>query len=336
MKKSVLTAVALMALVLVIPSGAKAQNSVKVRLSGSYPFNFKESDDKEIVSSAIGTVNEEFGPFSSFSHDSKFGFNAEAMLSISENFWIGAEFGLTNLTGKNGNPPLYNFQYTDFYQLKVSIPEVELVDLPLIGNTWRNPLEYETSIMDILASFRYYVLPVGKIRPFAKVHGGVSMISTELRFQNSVTWPPTNYSINVAGTIYTGEDLAFSAPVLYSAGKNGSKRETALNLGGGVGLEVMLTDRISLYADATYSWIMSDILDGKPDFDYYETVDEEGIVIANSTRYNRKNVNSSLMKASIGLCFTFGDFNLFGNRSGGGTYGNSNNPYLPFSPPRKR
>lgn len=339
MKKSVLITVVFLALALMLPTFAGAQNSIKLRLSGSYPFSFKESGGDEKLNPTHEALLEDRGPFSDFSNSAKLGFNAEAMLSLSERFWIGAEFGMWGLTGTNDNPTLYNLQYNDFNQLWYTVKDMELPAFPispgasngLIGK----PLEYSTSLMDILASARFYVLPSGKIRPFVKAHIGVSLISTELSYRDKSSWPPDGFVIVVGEENYYGEDLLFSDPVLYSAGKNGSKRETALNFGGGIGFEIMLTEKISLYVDGAYSMIMSDILDGRPGFDFYQTVDEEGTVLTSG--YDRKKVDAGLLKVNFGICYTFGDFNLFGgNGSVGGTYGNSKNPYLPFSPPKKR
>jgi hypothetical protein len=99
----------------------------------------------------------------------------------------------------------------------------------------------------------------------------------------------------------------------------------AFTYGGGAGLEFQVNDKIAVYADGSYMIVNADIVDGIPNFDYYEA---SGILKRFKTRANTGRI-------SLGITYTLGEnFSLGG---GGGKRGSKSgsgdgriSPYLPF------
>lgn len=311
-----------MALLLVFPIVISAQNAIKVRVSGNWARFMGEPQGEEVIYPLISDIIEQEGPFSDFTHQGNFGLNAEFMYSLSEKAWVGLELSTTRLKGFNDNPPPYNFQYTDFNQLQVRILDIqETLLLPEI----QYPLAYNTSLINLLVNFRFY-FSTGRFRPFAKIHSGVSFIATELALKNSSDWPPAGYTVFVDGVAQPAENLDFGAPVLFSRGTSSSPegRVPALNLGAGIGFEYQINEILSVYADYTYAMVNSDLIDGKPNFDFNET----------TSRLERFNTFGNIGSFNLGICYSLGEgFALFGGsrnsvkKSG---KGGRQHPYLPF------
>ncbi len=314
---------ALLAFLLVLPMINNAQSAIKVRVSGNWARFIGEPQGDEVIYPLISDIIEQDGPFSEFTHQGNFGLNAEFMYSLSEKAWIGLELSSSRLKGYNDNPPPYNFQYTDFNQLQVRIIDIEQsLLLPEI----QYPLVYNTSLINLLANFRFYLATSGRFKPFVKIHSGVSFIATELSLKNESEWPPADYTVLVAGVAQPAENLDFGAPVLFSHGTSTSPEGSvpALNLGAGLGFEYQINEVLSLYADYTYAMVNSDLLDGRPNFDFNET----------TSRLERFNTFGNLGKFNVGLCYSLGEgFALFsGNRNSvkKSGKGGHEHPYLPF------
>lgn len=312
-----------LAFMIVFPMMLDAQNSLKVRLSGNLSRFLGEPQGDEVIYPMIENLIEGEGPFGDFTNQSKPGFEAEVMFSLTEKAWIGLELSSSRFSGVNENPPPYNFQYTDFNQLQVRILDIqESLMLPEI----QYPLVYNTSLMNLLVNFRFYLFTEGKFRPFLKVHSGVSFIGTELALKNSQDWPPAGYTVFVEGVAQLPENLDFGAPVLFSRGTSSSPegRVPALNLGGGLGFEYQINEKFSLYSDFTFAMVNSDILDGRPNFDFNET----------TSRLERFNTFGNFTKLNVGICYSLGEgFSVFSgskNSVKSSGKGGRQHPYLPF------
>lgn len=314
---------AFLAFSLLLPTMLVAQNAIKVRLSGNWARFMGEPQGEEVAYPMIDNIISGEGPFSDFTNQSKLGLGAEVMLSLTEKVWIGLELSSSRFSGVNENPPPYNFQYTDFNQLQVRIIDIQQsLLLPEI----QYPLVYNTSLTNLLVNFRFYLSTEGKFKPFVKAHSGVSFIATELALKNSEDWPPAGYTVFVEGVAQLPENLDFGAPVLFSRGTSTSPegRVPALNLGGGLGFEFQFNEKLSLYSDFTFAMVNSDILDGRPNFDFNET----------TSRLERFNTFGNLTKLNLGICYSLGEgFSVFSGsknsvkKSG---KGGRQHPYLPF------
>jgi len=308
---------------LVFPLVLDAQNALKVRLSGNLSRFLGEPQGEEVLYPMIENILLGQGPFDEFTNQSKLGFESEVMLSLTEKAWIGLELSSSRFSGVNENPPLYNFQYTDFNQLQVQILDIqESLLLPEI----QYPLVYNTSLINLLVNFRFYLSAEGRFRPFLKVHSGVSFIGTELALKNSADWPPAVYTVFVEGVAQPAENLDFGAPVLFSRGTSTSPegRVPALNLGGGVGFEFQINEKLSLYSDFTFAMVNSDLLDGRPNLDFNVT----------TSRLERFNTFGNLSKLNVGICYSLGEgFSVFSgskNSVKSSGKGGRQHPYLPF------
>jgi hypothetical protein len=287
--------------------------TLKFRLSGNSTRFTGEPQGTEINHPLIDTMVFYKGIFPEFIHDRNFGFEGEIMTALSSKVWIGLEIGTDRLTGKNDNPGLFNFQYTDSLQLNFTDT------LGYINKTITiYPLKYQTSLINFIVNFRIYPLPDGRFQPFIKASAGLSLISTELALKDSREWIDTL-------TYLYGPKLIFSSPVLYSNGRGDSKNGivAAFNIGGGIGCEFKVTDKLGLYADWTYRMVKSGILDGKPNFDYNKDIRD--LVYFNTW--------STINKFTFGIVYTLSDsFSLFG---GGGSVSRKGEtgkgkPNLPF------
>jgi len=287
------------------PTPVAGQGSLKFRFSGNSTRFMSEPQGEEIIVPFIDTLNLYKGPFPGFIHRGGLGFEAEIYGALSEKFYIGLEIGNNLLTGENDDPGLYNFQFTDSLQLISTDP---LTDTIYIHRT-ADPLKYRTTLLSVMANFRFYPLTEGMFRPFLKASAGLSLVGTELSLKNPSLWA-------------TDTTRIYGPPILFSTERGGMM--PALTLGGGAGFELQLTDKIALYADISYKMVKSDLLDGRPNFDFNS---ETGTL-------DRFNTWSTTSKFSFGVVYTLNDnFWLFGGSGGGskkGDTGGRTSPHLPF------
>ncbi len=310
------------ALLLIFPITLDAQNAIKFRLSGNSSKFLGEPRGDETRYPMIDTILEGDTLIADWLNQGGMGLNAEVMMSLTSRAWLGLELSTSKFSGENFNPPPYNFQFTGLNQMQVRVIDIDEV-YPI--QDLRYPLDYNTSLVNLLANFRYYFLNEGRFLPFVKVHSGVSFIGTELAFK--ADWPPVEYIISVDGVDQEPENLDFGAPILFAQGTDNSAegKKAAFNYGAGAGLEVQINEKINLYFDYTYSVINSDILDGRPNFNYNEE----------TARFARISTPGNMGRVSFGLCYKLGEnLNIIGgggggSKGGGGKTGRQH-PYLPF------
>jgi hypothetical protein len=318
--RKILAINSILAFMLVFPMMLDAQNALKVRLSGNLSRFLGEPQGDEVIY-PLAEIEMGPGPFSDFANQSKFGFEAEVMLSLTEKAWIGLELSSSRFGGENTNPPLYNFQYSEWNQLQA-------MDIQSQNSTYfiTNifPLSYNTSIINLLANFRFYLASGGRFSPFIKIHSGVSFVGAELALKNASDWSSANIQIIMPNE--NPDDWDFGPPVLYSRGTSNSAegRFPALNIGAGVGFEFQLNEKLSLYSDFTFAMVNSDILDGRPNLDFNQ----------NTSRLERFNTFGNFTKFNVGVCYSLGEgFSVFSgskNSVKSSGKGGRQHPYLPF------
>jgi opacity protein-like surface antigen len=314
-----------LALLLIFPNALDAQNAIKIRLSGNSSKFLGEPKGDETMYPLIENLMEGDTLIADWLHRGGLGLNAEVMISLTSRAWLGLELSSSKFSGENFNPPLYNFQFTGLNQLQVKVIDIEEV-YPI--QELRYPLDYNTSLVNLLANFRFYLLNEGRFLPFVKVHSGISFVGTELAFKNSADWPPSEYTIFIDGVAQEPENLDYGAPILFAQGTDNSAegKKAAFNYGIGAGFEVQLNEKINLYFDYTYSAINSDLLDGRPNFNYNEE----------TARFSRISTPGNMGKLSFGLCYKLGEnLNIIGGGGSGGSKGGGGksgrqHPYLPF------
>ena len=204
-----------------------------------------------------------------FSAVFKPGVELEIMAPVTPDFELGLQFGYSNFAGQTPTPPLYNFFLSRFNPLpdNYKYPDEALI--------------YDTKILNILGTTRFYVLPVSRnMNVFLKLLGGVSFTGTDFTFENPV------YRIE------------YDVGVLHSRGtKNSDYPKKAAFTGGlGLGTSYRLSDKLDIYFDATTSLINSDIVNGVPNYNY---IDKDG-----QSSMERTNSWAAVAQASIGLVYS--------------------------------
>ena len=204
-----------------------------------------------------------------FSAVFKPGAELEIMAPVSPDFELGLQFGYSNFAGQTPSPPLYNFFLSRFNPLpdNYKYPNKALI--------------YDTKILSILGTARFYVLPVSRnMNVFFKLLGGVSFTGTDFTFKDPV------------------HRVKYDVGVLHSRGTKNSDypKKAALTGGVGLGTTYRLSDRLDIYFDATASLINSDIVNGVPNFNY---INNEG-----QTSMERTDSWATVAQASIGLTYS--------------------------------
>ncbi len=299
---------------LCVTLASTGQNTLKLRISGNSSRFISEPQGQESSFNEVDSINGTLGILSGFVHKGELGAEAEMMLSLSDKIWVGLEIGNSRMSGTSDNPGLFNFQYSDLLQLQTTDTS-GIVPVQVDYRT-NHPLQYKTTLLNILGNLRFYPAPDGKFRPFIKATAGVSLVATELSLRNPELWYNDLPPEEVAGP-----------PVLFSQGTSGSEegRFPAFTFGGGIGFEYQITEKIALYGDGSYRLIHSDIVDGKPNMDFN----------ANSGKLVRFNTNANTSKFSFGIVYTLNDdIGLLGGGSitkkGGPGKEGRTSPHLPF------
>ncbi len=268
--------------------------TLKFRAGANYGRFNKEIGTGEVALPVpVGVTN----PFSTdFTHVFEPGFEAEVMQLWTSNIETGIECRYSKFSGDNDLPPYYNYCYSS--------------DAPA-GADFSQPIKYESSALNILLNFRYYLSPEGIINPFFKLLGGVSLVGTELNYQDESLWP------------------SGSAGVLYAIGTASSDeaKEMALCYGAGLGFDYPINDRFSLHVGGSATIICSDKLDGIPNYDY----------VSDNGPGTLKPVNGQALVAqiSVGIVFVSGiDLGLSKNsgsiKKGGLRNSGNTLPWRPF------
>lgn len=323
MRKIFLSNLVITMLVL-LPVALLAQDGLKIRVAGNWAKFISEpySERSQTTDKMIDDV---------FTHNRDMGFEIEALIPVTERIWAGFEVSNSNLSGLAEKPLEYNLLKTQYNMLQVKYNDVTTYFDPRTVF----PLEYETSILNFKANFRYYVMNEGRIRPFAKVHAGLASIGTIFQLQpDTLTWFIEGDKINFGNSPNEESIIEGSnSRIIYSRGADGlnGSRENALNIGIGAGVEVQITERLGLYGDFTYTNYLSDLLDGRRSYNYNP---EKNV-------YKRVETGGNTLKFSVGAVYTIGEgLQLFSGgktggkgRSGVNKYrGTKMYPYLPFSP----
>lgn len=204
-----------------------------------------------------------------FSAVFKPGAELEIMMPVAPDFELGLQFGYLNFAGQTPSAPMYNFFLSRFNPLpdNYKYPNKALI--------------YDTQILSILGTARFYVLPVSRnVNVFMKLLGGVSFIGTDFTFKNPV------YRVE------------YDVGVLYSRGTKNSdySKKAALTGGVGLGTTYRLSDKLDIYFDAAASLIHSDIVNGVPNYNY----------INNDGRSSMERTNSlaAVAQVSVGLTYS--------------------------------
>ena len=122
--------------------------------------------------------------------------------------------------------------------------------------------------------------PKNKFNPYLKIFAGISFIGTDYTFKDPF------YSVD------------YGVGVLFARGTLNSEKpkEMAFNYGTGIGIEYQFLSRFAFNVGISASIINSDIIDGRPNFDYLENE-----ALGN---FNRANNMALVPQASIGLVYS--------------------------------
>jgi hypothetical protein len=160
-----------------------------------------------------------------FSAVFKPGAELEIMAPVTPDFELGLQFGYSNIAGQTPSPPLYNFFLSRFNPLpdNYKYPNKALI--------------YDTKILSILGTARFYVLPLSSnMNVFLKLLGGVSFTGTDFTFEDPV------------------HRVQYDVGVLHSRGTKNSDypKKAALTGGFGLGTSYRLSDKLDIYFDARH------------------------------------------------------------------------------------
>lgn len=354
---------------LILPIASWSQPGVKIRLGGNLSGLRGEIQGEELAHPDLDIFNkDEDNNILKDSHRFSPGFEFEVMYPLSNRLYVGLELNRMQLNGSNDAPPQYNFQEDPEYnalrfQIRSTqgllIPDALLdqVNTALSGLNYMHygPIEYSTQLNNLLLNLRFYLSESGRVRPYGKIHGGVSMLSTSLTYNyGDLEFEPEAFYTNIytsfgtyfsnifnlsGGIILPDENFAFNGNTIFSRGLPTSfdkTRQLAMNVGAGAGVEVQVASRISLMAGIDYSLISSGLVDGRPNIDYYEPDATAGT----PERYELRNPLSGVTRLSVGLVYTFGDLFSSGGGSssrsrGSGNFGRASGN-LPFYKPYSR
>ena len=356
----------LLAVWLVLPLISAAQPGIKIRLGGNLSRIVGEIQGDDLLHPDIDSFNSDstkniLQDIRSFSP----GFEFEVMYPLSNRIYVGLELNRMQLSGNNDEPPQYNFQLDpEFNALRLQIrstekylfldEDIKLVNsiLDTINFMHQGPIKYKTNLANLLLNLRVYLIETGRVRPYGKLHGGISLLSTELIYNyGDAGFEPGSFYSKIYDNYFSSvitfdpdsdspddEIFAFNGRTLYSRGLPTSldkTRQLALNVGAGAGVEVQVASRISLMAGVDYSLITSGLVDGRPNLDYIEP----DIATSAPERFELRNPLSGVTRFSIGLVYSFGEGFTSGggsrsNRGSGGSGRASGN--LPFYKPYSR
>nr|WP_319998052.1 hypothetical protein [uncultured Draconibacterium sp.] len=195
------------------------------------------------------------------------GIEGEILFQVARNAYFGIELDYTHLKGFNDDPPYFNYFLTPYFQ--------DYQDEFIIS-----PLEYNTRLFNVAVNYKYFFMPDKTWTPFVKFTGVVALVGTELKYKDSSS-DGTN----------EGED------VLYARGTANSeqKKWPVFHVGGGIGFDYALSDRLLFEVDGTFTFLNSGIIDGVPNFTYAR---EDGV---DMLKYNRR--LSLTTQVSVGLVY---------------------------------
>lgn len=268
----------ILSLIIVFLSVNAFSQVLKYRVGANYGKFNNEVGPEEVEHPITAVINAANLSSTEFTHAFEPGFEGELMMLWTPNIETGFEFEYANFSGTNYAPPYYNFYFSP------KMPP---------NYTTTDPFKYNSSAMNFMLNFRYYIAPDGGIRPFFKASIGLSFVAAEWNYLK----PDSAYA-------YTFEPI-------YALGTSNSTdpRELALNYGAGLGIDFKLSDKLSFYIDGTASVINSDKVDGIPNYNYIENDGQEML--------NPVGNKAFITQVSVGLVFT-SNTDLGLNKNSGG------------------
>jgi hypothetical protein len=197
------------------------------------------------------------------------GIELEIIRPFRRDFEVGLQLGYLNLAGSTPTAPLYNFFLSRYNPLP---------------NTYKYPTEaliYDTNLLNVLGTARWYFLPYSKeLNIFMKFFGGVTFTGSDFTFADK------------------RHRVLYDVGVLYSRGTQSSEYPKVAGITGGAGLGATyrLSDRFDVYLDVSGSGIHSDLVNGVPNYNY---VNNEG-----KTSMQRTNTVSVISHGSVGIIYS--------------------------------
>ncbi|MDD4143783.1 MAG: hypothetical protein PHN68_04025 [Prolixibacteraceae bacterium] len=220
----------------------------RYRLSANSSFFITEPGKAEIKHPGADMLTH---PGSSdFSPAFRIGADAEIMAPVTSDFEVGMEFDYMNLYGHTDKAPLYNFFLSRNNPLPDSYPYPT------------EALIYQTNVLSLLGTARWYFMPIGdEANIFLKAFGGVAFTGTDFTFRDP---------------FYRVE---YDVGVLYARGTRNSDypKRAAFSGGAGLGSTIKMTDKFDIYIDGTVSFINSDIVNGVPNYNYISSDGTESL-----------------------------------------------------------
>lgn len=200
------------------------------------------------------------------------GVEGEILFQVTEKTYFGVEFDYSHLKGFNDDPPVFNYFLTPYFS-----PHYQ--DEFVIS-----PLEYNTRLFNLAVNYKYFFMPEKVFSPFVKLTGVVAFVRTDLTYRE-----------------LPDPDLEWD--VLYSRGTKNSEQDSwpAFHIGGGIGFDYAINDRLLFEVDGTVTVLNSGIVDGVPNFTY---VQEEGVDLL---RYNRRLSLTTQISAGLVYLLEIGD-----------------------------
>lgn len=222
-----------------------------------------------------------------FTPELSVGFEGEVLFQVTEKTYFGVELDYSHFKGYNDNPPVYNYFLTPYFQ--------HYQDEFIIS-----PVAYNTRLFNLAVNYKYFFIPEKQFTPFVKLTGVVAFVTTDLTYREL-------------------PDPELEWDILYSRGTKNSEQDSwpAFHIGGGIGFDYKINNRMTFQVDGTCTVLNSGIIDGVPNFTYSR---EEDIDLL---KYNRR--LSLTAQISAGLVYLI-EFEDGRGKSGGGR----TDPNLPF------
>ncbi len=236
--------ISLTLLFVIVSLSCFSQDGLTFRVAVNYSMFQSEPGSTNSIVDPFAELLQQVDGTRDFKNDIAYGFEAEILKPLTEKLSIGVEFENSKYSGYNDNPIYYNYFTSPFY---------------LWPTYNQQPLLFETNVLSILANIRYFFMPENTFSPYIKTFGGISYISTDLRFKN-----PEDQT-----NLY---DPLYSRGTKLSEGEGWDKSsQPALNVGAGIGFKYFIMNNAWIYTDASISYINTDIINGIPNFSYNET-----------------------------------------------------------------
>ncbi|WP_321368944.1 hypothetical protein [uncultured Draconibacterium sp.] len=215
------------------------------------------------------------------------GFEGEVLFQVTSRTYFGVELDYSHLKGYNDDPPYFNYFLTPYFQ--------HYQDEFIVS-----PLAYNTRLFNLAVNYKYFFMPDKTFTPFVKLTGVVAFVKTDLTYRE-IPDPDMKWDI------------------LYSRGTKNSEQDSwpAFHIGGGIGFDYSINDRLSLQIDGTCTVLNSGIVDGVPNFTYAQN---EGVDLL---KYNRRLSLTTQISAGLVYLIEIGD----GGRGGDGGRIDPNFPF---------